>query len=87
MIVSKKECYKIFLKCLKNSNSSRYVHLCSTHATSAQILCLFLKLPHYDKLEYVKKHNKEIHFCAILRGCLKKKTTFDGRLPLMEDNF
>ena len=31
----------IFLKCLITPNSFRYGCLCTTHATSAQILCLF----------------------------------------------
>ena len=38
MIRYKIECYKIHLK---TSSSFKYVCLCSTHATSAQILCLF----------------------------------------------
>ena len=58
--VVKKESYEIFLKCITTQNSFRYICLCSTHATSAQILCLFHQI-----LQYIGTFQGT--------GCLKKK--------------
>ena len=47
----KKKVYKWFFKCLRTHISFIYFCICSTHTTSAQILCFFLIFPW--KREYI----------------------------------